>query len=193
VLQDARTGNGAFFGNMPDQENRDTAGFGQLAQPGGAFAHLGNGSGGGFHFRQGHRLNGINHHQRGLDCLDVRKYHPKVCFRHQEQIPRQGCLAGGIVRGQTHRAHLHLAFRFLTGDVEHDVLFRQLHRHLQGERGLSDARVAAYQHDRTGHNPPAQHPGEFLHAHRHAFFPFAFDFSQAARLGRRIQPAHRAG
>lgn len=135
----------------------------------------------------------VNYDQRRLYGLNVRKYNREVCFCHQEQIPRKGALSAGTVAREPHGAHFHLAFGFLAGNIQHKVLFGQFHRQLQGERGLADARVAANQDDRTGHNAPAQHPGKFLHAHRHAFFALAFDIRQAARLGGRIQPAHRAG
>ena len=55
-------------------------------------------------------------------------------------------------------AELYLPFGFLAGNVEYSVLAAHEAAYLEQQRGFSDARVAADEHQRAFHKPSAEHP-----------------------------------
>jgi hypothetical protein len=90
---------------------------------------------------------------------------------------------------QTHRPHLDLPLRFFAGDVEHALTCAHCHGHLQHQRGLADAGVAADQHDGAGHDSPAEHARELPDRNRDPVPFVAADLTDGARCGAPGQPA----
>lgn len=66
-----------------------------------------------------------------------------------------GCRLAGEAGGP----HLELCFALLPGDVQ-DFAVADMQCHLQQQRGLSDAGLAAQQDDGAGHDAAAEHPVE---------------------------------
>ena len=83
----------------------------------------------------------------------------EVCFSDKiEVVGERRLLRFG--RQDAGCPHLDLAFGFFSRNIKHSQPVRHLQGHLQHQRGLADAGVAAHQHDRAGHDPPAQHAGK---------------------------------
>ncbi len=75
------------------------------------------------------------------------------------QIDRGGQLHVRIRQAEPARAQAHLLDRLLAGDVHHPPSGTcQASRHLQQQRGLADAGIAAHQHRGRRHQPAAEHP-----------------------------------
>ena len=85
MLQHPRSGDGAFLGDVPDQEHGHTAAFRQFTQARRAFAHLRDRTGCRFHLGQGHGLDRVYDHEGWLGILNVFEDLRKVGFGHQQQ------------------------------------------------------------------------------------------------------------
>ena len=95
-----------------------------------------------------------------------------------EQIERRGADAQPIA------AALDLVLGLLARRVEHRPdLAREVRGRLQQQRGLADARLAAEQHQRPGHDAAAEHAIELVDAGREPHALRGFDF--CVQLGRR--------
>ena len=87
-------------------------------------------------------------------------------------------------------------FRFLAGAVEHRADgARHVRGRLQQQRGLADARLAAEQHERAGHDAAAEHAIELVDAGRQPRVLFDLDvrveLRGAGRAGQRVAMARR--
>ncbi len=90
-----------------------------------------------------------------------------------------GLSAVGAVH-QAHGAHFHLALGLFSRDIQHLPLSSHFKGHLQHERGFPNARVAAYQNDRAGHNTAPQHTRKLTNGQIKAVFLIPFNLMQAA-------------
>ena len=103
----------------------------------------------------GDRLHGVDDEQAGRDPVDVRQQRAQIVLGGQEQ--------GGMHRAGAFGPQPNLRRRLLTG---HDQRRRtasggEAVGHVEQQRRLADARLARQQHDRTRHQPAAEHPVEF--------------------------------
>jgi len=155
VLQNARTGNGAFLGDVPDQEHGHAAALCQFTKTCRAFAHLRDRACRRFHLWQGHGLDRVDDHQGWLGVLNVFEDLRQVGFSHQQQVSGQFGAAALIFFSQAVGTHFDLTFGFLTRNVQDGVSSRQLHCHLQRERAFAYARIPTDQNDRARHDSPA--------------------------------------
>ncbi len=79
----------------------------------------------------------------------------QVGFGDKEQISREICIGSNAPR-----PHFDLPFRLLTRYIQDPEPGCHFEGHLQHQGGLADARVTTHQHDRTGDQATAQHPGK---------------------------------
>ncbi len=73
MLEDAGTGNCAFLGDMPDQDDRDAGGFGPVHDPGGRFADLTDAAGCGIEIGGVDGLDRVDDQQGGFDLSRPRR------------------------------------------------------------------------------------------------------------------------
>ncbi len=146
MFKHARTSNGAFFGHMPDDKHSQASGFGDFAQLAGALAHLRDGPSSRFHIGQGHGLDGIDNKQCRFLLGDVLHNRAQVGFGNQQKFFRQNGIPCIVFVGNTIGTHLDLTFRLFTRNIQNNVIFGELHRHLQNERTFANTRVATNQH-----------------------------------------------
>ena len=151
VLEHARPGQRALLGHMADQNNADAGRFGRTRQVRRAFAYLGYRARRGAQLIRIHGLDGIDHRHIGLLAAQCAQNFFQLDFGQHTHL-----------RGfqpEAARAQSHLGAAFLTGDVQ-GIFSGALQRvqGLQQQRGLANARVAAYQYHATLHNAAAQHP-----------------------------------
>ncbi len=121
-----------------------------------ALAHLGH--------RPGRRLHRVRPH--GLDRVDHRDSGAQAHQRGQNlfQVDLGQQLHATDIQLQPPRAQGDLLARFLAGDIKHVLAgLRQTRQRLQQQGRLADARIAADQHDATGHQPATEHAIEFFH------------------------------
>jgi hypothetical protein len=91
----------------------------------------------------------------------VAEDHVEVGFGDEEQM------LGG--HAQPVGAHLELLDGLFARDVQHGATGRgEAGRQLHQQRGFADARVAADERERAGHDAPAHHALEFLHLYAQA-------------------------
>ena len=153
VLENARTGERAFFGYMPDQQRRAAALLGVSHQPRGALAHLRHAP-----RRLGHRLaiqrlNGVRHqHRRRFTPRGVEQRLQPI-LRHHFELP--------AAQFQPARAQCQLLGGFLAADIQRRAGSADGGETLQQQSGFADAGVAAEQHGRAAYQPAAQHAVEF--------------------------------
>ena len=147
MLQNLGPGDGAFLGNMADQDDGDTCRFGKAQQLGRHFLDLAHAAGGGVHVLAVHGLHGVHNHQvRGrFFCLLENLGHVGLAVDED---------AGGVA-AQTVGPHFHLLYAFFTGDVER-FKGRGVQGQLQGKGTFADAGLAAHQYQRTLDDTAAQ-------------------------------------
>ncbi len=176
VLEGPRPGQRSVLGHVPDQHHGHLAGLGQPDQLVGALPHLRDAPGhaGGPPLAErgrtdGHRLDGVDHHQ-----LRRRIDHG---FDHRADVGgRQDQEARGN-RAQPLGPQADLVGRLLGGDQQHPMPGGSPGReHLEQQGGLADARLAAEEGDRARDQATREHPVELAHAGRH---------------GRRLGDVHR--
>ena len=136
VFEDARTGDGAVFGHVTDEESRQAGFFCQNDDRSRTLPHLRNASGSGRQRRSENRLDRIDNQDGGLGSLHLIEDTLEGRFAQDKQIR-----CGDV---QPLGAHLDLSLRFLAGYVEaRQPLLADGCEGLQEKRGLADARVAA--------------------------------------------------
>ncbi|MDI2023872.1 hypothetical protein PJL18_04421 [Paenarthrobacter nicotinovorans] len=81
VLQQTRTGDGAFLGHMAHQQCGHVALFGRGNDGGRNLAYLRNTAGAALHIRAAQRLHGVNNQQLGLKLLHLAQRLPEVGLR----------------------------------------------------------------------------------------------------------------
>ncbi|KPY35505.1 Uncharacterized protein ALO65_05550 [Pseudomonas syringae pv. papulans] len=150
VLKHARTGQGAFLGDVTDQEDRRAALLGVTHQQGSAFANLRHAAGGRLQLFGENRLDRIDHHHLGLLDLGGGNDGLDAGFGHYPQLV--------LRQSQTTGTHGDLLLGFLTGDVQRGHALGNVAQRLQEDRGLADAGVTADQHHRTINQTAAEHP-----------------------------------
>ena len=111
VLQHARPGDGALFGDVPDDEDGHVGAFGQVHQAGGALADLADRAGAGGEVVEHDRLDRIDHGHGRHHGLDRGHNGGQVDLGHHEQTRRNGA--------QPVDAQLHLLAGLLACDVQH--------------------------------------------------------------------------
>ena len=108
-----------------------------------------------------HRLHRIDDHERRLDARDLLENPLEA--RLGEQVERR------VADAEPLAARLDLVLGLLAGAVEHRAdRARHVRRGLQQQRRLADARLAAEQHQRAGHDAAAEHAIELVDAGRQA-------------------------
>jgi hypothetical protein len=132
-----RFGPGEFpgFGDMPDEQDWDLLGAGELAQLERRLADLIGRAQARAPVGQD-RLDGIDDHGGGRRLADVVADRREVLLMDDED--------GGIFDLQPLRAQLDLAGGLLPRDVEHGGVLSQARRELQRERRLPDPRLPSH-------------------------------------------------
>ena len=110
VLQNLRTGNVAFLGNMSDQDDRDACLLGEAQKDRGNLLDLGHGSRSGINGLREHCLDGIHNHQVRIDLTGLGN---DILYQRLTVD-----LAVGGVTAQTVGTHLDLTQAFLSSDVQ---------------------------------------------------------------------------
>ncbi len=156
MLQHARPGDGAFFGDMPDQKNRRVGFLGHAQQTHRAFAHLADAA--------GRRLTSSLIH--GLDRVDD----------HQRRLAARSSLDRRD-RGWSRPAHTDCSFsspsrsarmRSCWADSSAEIYsavpppLAKCAPTCNSKRAFADARIAADQHQRARHKAAAEHASQLL-------------------------------
>ena len=87
-------------------------------------------------------------------------------------------------------AQFDLPFRLFAGNVKHErVVARSVYRRPEQERAFADARIAADQNERAGHDAAAEHAIELSDAGGNANVVLRFDLGERRQLRRReVEP-----
>ncbi len=141
VLEHARTGDRSLLRDVTDDERRDAVVLRDTHEPRRARADLPDRA-------RDARGVGVEHRLDRVDDQDVRR-------GLRARLPRRaatsvtGSSPMSLAHAEPTRAHLHLRRRLLAAHVQHTgALARQRVGHLQQQRRLADARLAAEQHER---------------------------------------------
>ena len=155
VLEHPRSGDGAVFGDVPDQEHGGAALFGQAQEPRGRLAHLTDAAGRRREVVAVEGLHRVDHDQRRAALLEHLEDRLELGLGQHLDDARGGADALG--------PHLDLGRRLLAAD-EHDraVAAGGADRveHLQQQRGLADPGLAADEHERARDDAAAEHAVE---------------------------------
>ena len=151
VLQHLGSGNGAFLGDVTDEDHWQLKGLGGENQLGRRLSNLRHGSGCALHPRRMQGLDGVHEQEVRLVLFDG----------------LHDAFGGGLGQDEKVRAQnaepvgpqAHLLGALLPGNVEH--LSLGLHGRLKAEGGLADAGLTAQQNERTGHETTAEDAVEF--------------------------------
>src|SRR5881409_647766 len=150
VLEHARAGERALLGHVADEKAGDTARLRARDQQRRRLAHLSHAAGRGAERAGVQRLDRVDDDGGGMRLADQLR-HTLRRRLGDDQHARLG-------HAETVGAQPHLLRRLLARDVEDgQALARERAAGLEGERRLSDARVAAHQHDRARDEAAPQH------------------------------------
>ncbi len=185
MLEHARPGQGAFLGDVADEEDRRAALLGKAHQQRRALAHLGHAARRRLQLLGEDGLDRVDDHDLGLlgagggdDRLDAGLGH------HLEPVLRQV---------QTTRTHGHLLLGFFTGDVECRILLGDGAEGLQQDRRLADTRITADQHYRAVHQPPSEYAIQLAGSGGKARYFLDADLGERPDVGLLPGPACAAG
>ena len=158
VLEHTGAGDGAVLGDVADQQDGDAAALGEVDQRLRGAADLRDGA--------GRAVDRVEPH--GLDRIDHRHARRIGGLQRGDDVAHRGRsreLDGGVGEAQALGPQAHLVECLLAGDIgDRHALAREGGRHLQQQRRLADAGVAADQQGRAHHQPAAAGPVEFLDA-----------------------------
>jgi len=162
VFQNLRTGEGAFLGDVANEDDGHAAGLGKAQQGRGALAHLGDGACGGLDVLGHDGLDGVDDDELWLHFLNVVEDGLELVLAEEQERAVSG-FSRGEWSLQSLCTHLELMGALLAADVE-DAQGQAKHG-LQGERGLADAGFAAQQDDAAGHQSAAKDAVQLLVLH----------------------------
>ena len=122
-------------------------------------AHLADAAGRRLELQREHRLHGVDDEQRRLDAADFLE--DALDAGLGEQVQRR------VADAETIAARLDLMLGLLARGIEHGAdVCAKLRGRLQQQRRLADARLAAEQDERAGHDAAAEHAIELADAGR---------------------------
>ncbi|MNF81832.1 hypothetical protein D3C84_641220 [compost metagenome] len=181
MLEHAWAGQGAFLGDMADQEDRRAALLGKTHQQRRALAHLGHAAGGRLQLFGEDGLDGVDHHHLGF-------FHPRggddafdAGLGHDLELVFGQAQAAG--------AHGHLLLGFLARDIERGEARGDIAEGLQEDGRLADARIAADQHHRAVHQAAAEDAVQLVGRGGEAWHFLDADFRQRLDLRLLAGPA----
>ena len=178
VFEHPRAGQGAFLGDVADEQHRRARGLGVGDQPIGALADLPHRAGRGPHRGIVQRLDGVDHDDVGPDLVEMAEDVGQHRLGHQPEIV--------VHRAEPIGPAPDLTGRLLTGDVEAgDARRCGGADELQQQGGLADARLAPDEGDRPRHEPAAEHPIDLGDARRPGVGGRVDDIGHAGRTGGR--------
>ncbi|MEZ6163973.1 MAG: hypothetical protein R3B67_06010 [Phycisphaerales bacterium] len=90
VLEHAWAGEGAFFGDMPDEDDGGAGGFGEVDEFAAAAPELGDGAGGGFEVGLVDHLDGVDDADIGLDFAGLLHDAGEVGVGEDEEVVAVG-------------------------------------------------------------------------------------------------------
>ena len=169
VLEHPRSGDRAFLGHVPDQDDGDALLFRYPRELRRAFANLRDAA------RRRRQRFGVD----GLDRIDDDYFRLRFANGRDDRLDLDlGQHADpGILDAEALRAQRYLLGRFFAGDVEARARLADQCQRLQQQRRLADARIAAEQDHRAVDRSTAEH---------------AVEFGDAGRMARRIGRGDRA-
>ena len=142
MLQCARSGDRAVFGDVTDQQGRQVAVLGDAHQRARDGADLSDRSGDAVDLGGGNGLHRVDHQQLGVDSLDMAEDGGEIDLGCEVEVVLQRASALGT--------HPHLGCRLLTRHVQHTgAAARCLGRDLEQEGGLADAGLAGKEQHRA--------------------------------------------
>ena len=184
MLKDFRAGKRTLLVDVTDDEDGDVLVLRVLHQAHRALFYLGRAAGRGAEVALVDRLNGVHdenirRHQLGfVDDL------VNIGFGEDIQLGRGNMQPRG--------AELDLPERLLARYIEHAGVLAHLLAHLEQERGLADARLAADEHKRAVHRAAAEHAVELADAREKPLLVAGFDVLQEGRACGSTHEARRA-
>ena len=186
VLERLRPGEAAVFRDVPDEKRRNVLPLGGEQQLRRRLAHLADAAGRRLELEREHRLHRIDDDERRLDARDLFEDALEAGFG--QQIQRR------LADRQPLAARFDLVLGFLARAVEHRPdRARHVRRRLQQQRRLADARLAAEQHQRSGHDAAAEHAIELVDAGRQPRVLLDLDVRVQPRAPRRRARTVRGG
>ena len=157
VLEHLGAGQRAVLGDVPDEERRQIVALGREQELRRGLPHLTDAAGRRLELEREHRLNRVDDEQARAHTPDLLE--DALDAGLGQQVERR------VADAEPLAARLHLVLGLLAGRVEHrPVHAREVGRRLQQQRRLTDARLAAEQHQRAGHDAAAEHAVELVDA-----------------------------
>ena len=143
VLEHPRAGDGAFLGDVADDDDRRAGVLGEGGQPVPHLAHLRHRAGRALYSAQRERLDGIHREDAGPQLARMLERDLRVRLRREVQRGRE--------RAQPLAAQPDLLQRLLPAHVEDRKRRpRELVQRREEQRALADARISREQHHRAG-------------------------------------------
>lgn len=172
VFEDAGAGDGAFFGDVADEEEGGAGAFCHFLEAAGAFAYLADAAGGGFEVVGVGGLDGVYDDEDGVYFFDVFGHDGEVGFGDEEEVVGVEAEAVG--------AHFDLADAFFAGDVEGGAVgVGDEGGDFDEEGGFADAGFAADEDEGAGDDAAAEDAGEFFVGEGEAREAVGGDFGEA--------------
>ena len=159
VLEHARAGDRAVLRHVADEERGDAVLLRDAQQATRGLAHLRDRARRGADLLRPERLHRVDHADGGPLALERLADDVELGLGEDLDV---------VAAAEARRAQLHLRDRLLAGDEERAPLARDRAERGQEQRRLADARLAADEHERRGHEPAAEHTVELGHAGRDA-------------------------
>ena len=176
VLEGLWARNAATLGDVAHHEDCRPALLGKAHQASGTLTDLPHVARRTLEIPSEHGLNGIHDHHRGAHIGGRCENRLEIRLAEQRDSARRIT--------QAIRAQLHLQGRFLATYVKRRVPSAfQPCGHLQENRALTNARLAAHQHHRPGHDAPAEHEVKLRNPRCQAIRLRAVHIAQPRRLG----------
>ena len=165
MLQQARSGDSAVFGNVTDQQHRNARTFGKLQQLSRTLTHLPHTAGSSLQFRIIHSLNTVDNQKLRLQSVGLQQNCVQIrCRKNQHVII-------GLRSAQADGTHCSLLLRFLAADIQHLYsLLPEAQACVQQNRRFADARRASKQYKAARNDTAAQHTVKFTDACCQTFY-----------------------
>ena len=156
MFQHPRAGNRSLFRHMSHDKDRNTQSLCKLQEDIGGLSDLRDTARSGRNLFTVHSLYGINDNKLRAFFLDHAADDFKICLTQKIQIRRK--ISHPVC------PEFDLCLRLLSGNIQNFLIFGKHSADLKEQRRFSDPGIASHQHERSGHDPAAQHTVQLVDA-----------------------------
>ena len=165
MLQKARSGDGAVFGNVTNQQHSNARTLGKLQKLGSTLTHLAHTAGSSLQLRIIHCLDTVDNQKLRLQSVGLQQNCVQIRSCKNQQV------IIGLRPTQTDSTHRRLFLRFLATDIQHlNATLSKAQARIEQNRRFADTGRASQQHKAAGHDATTKHAVKFANPGRQAFY-----------------------